>query len=143
MSAMEFQPGDAEALAKLCAEAREIALGDPCNKAPTQPDPKYSFKFGNWNCSLTLDAWKKPAIWHASVACLQEIGDEPVELSSGMIIRQPVEALVYTSGWTKDERAQAEFLLGELMAPFILGEHQEVHVTTGMFALHYLTKVEN
>lgn len=138
MGDFEFQEGDAEALQELCVRARKRAKNDPCVTAQQGADPKYSFRFGPFNCSLTLDAFMPgPRQWHGSVACLQEIGTQPVQLPSGIIAQAPQEAIVYVLHWTDEEKKRADFLLGELMKPFVTDEAC-VNVTDALFARHWV-----
>lgn len=139
MGAFEFAEGDEQALADLCLRARKRAKTDPCFTPNQAADPKFSFRFGPFNCSLTLDAWGPHKQWHGSAACLQEVGTEPVQLQSGIIAQQPVEAIVHVGHWSDDEKKQADFLLGEIMGPFITGEKQQVVVTAALFATHWIT----
>lgn len=143
MRPFDFQDGDAEALAELCLRARKFAKNNPIITPAMAEDPHFGFNFGAWHLRLTIDAFI-PGIqnhWHASASVMEEVGDVPVTLESGLLVHMPQDALLAVASWNAEHSKQAEFLLGELLAPAIKHEDQQVLVQDGLFARHALTAV--
>jgi hypothetical protein len=139
MPAFEFQPGDAEALREACATLRKRAKNDPCVNQQQAVSPKYSFKFGPWHLSLTIDLYTEVKAWHGSVACLDQVGEVPVQFPGGMVAYVPQDAILSVHSWDDEHKKQADFLLGELMGSLITDAQQQVKVTDGLFARHWET----
>src|ERR1051326_3943516 len=128
MPAFEFQPGDAEALREACATLRKRAKNDPCVNQQQAVNPKYGFKFGPWHLWLTVDAYTPKKMWHASCACLDQVGEVPVQFPGGLIAYVPQDALLSVQTWDEEHKKQADFLLGELLGPVITEADQPVQV---------------
>lgn len=143
MQGFEFQPGDAEALRELCLKARKAAKNNPCYRPIDVGDERLEFRFGNWfaRCSIDKFSPDKAPTWHGSVSILEEVGEQDVQLESGIIIKVPQDAMLATESWTAEHFKQARYLLGELLGPVILEEGQQVVEHTGLFALHYITPI--
>ena len=135
----EFQPGDAEALRDQLTKLRKYAANNPCHRPIEATDPAHSFKFGPWHISFTLDAWNDKRMWHGSVAVLEQVAEQPTQFPNGLIAYVPVDAMITTQSYSDEHKAQAKFLLGELMGPYIREATTPVHEHTGLMAIHWLT----
>lgn len=143
MQGFEFAPGDTEALRELCTKARKAAKNNPCYRPMDIGDERLEFRFGNWfvRCSIDKFSPGKAPTWHGSVSILEEVGEQSVQLESGIIIKVPQDAMLASESWTDDHKKQARFLLGELLGPVILTESQQVVEHLGLFALHWITAI--
>lgn len=141
MQDFEFAPGDAEALRELCLKARKAAKNNPCFRPIDVGNERLEFRFGKWflRCSIDKFSANKVPTWHGSVSILEEVGEQDVQLESGIVIKVPQDAMLSTQSWSDEHKKQAKFLLGELLGPVILDEGQQVTEHTGLFALHWIT----
>lgn len=123
-----------------CARQRDLARTSPCFHPGQALMECYGFALGPWNCRLTLDRFFNPPSWHGTVSLFKEIGDEAVTDAEGRhIFDVPQDALLAVNSWTKEDLDIAKDVLGEMFGPLIHGEHQQVVVMKGIFALHWAT----
>lgn len=135
----EFQPGDAEVLADLCTQARKHCKNNPAVDTREGAVKNADFRFGDWHLLLVYETFKgQKKRWHASISCLQEVGYQPSQLPSGLVVSVPQEALVGLQSWDNEQFKQARFLLGELLGAEDKSKQQQALEHEGLFSLHWM-----
>ncbi len=125
-----------------CKRQRDIARRNPAYDPRMVLLEDFSVRLGPWALRLTLDAFMKPPMWHASISLIKQIGDELVYGADGVpIFEVPKEGVLAIDDWTQEDYSEARDLLGDLMGALINHPDQRViegYVPGGM-AMNWMT----
>ena len=127
-----------------CAEQRRIALKWPPYDERMSSVEEYGWTLGPWSLRLVLEIWQKPYMWHASVACVEEISLETIKMENGGTFDVPQDALLARQSWHPEHVEQADFILNEMLGDLIRANDnsQQVLVYDGLWARHHKLKYE-
>lgn len=117
-------------------EMRDYARSHPCMVAEDGLDRDFHRLLGEkYQVCLTLETWKNPYEWHASICILHEIGS-----GTNKTFGMPEQAILNVVRWPEEEKKNAREILGYVIGPVIIGgkDHPIVEVA-GLFSLHWCT----
>ena len=127
-----------------CEEQRRIALKWPAYQREMCDVEEYGWMLGPWSLRLVLEIFRKPYMWHASVAILEHIAYESVQGANGERFEVPQDALLSRTSWHPEHTEQADFILNGIFGDLIRANDnsQQVLIYDGLWARHFLTKYE-
>lgn len=133
---------------KLCEDQRRIALKWPAYDPRMSGVEEYGFRLGPWSLRLLLEIWAKSYWWHASAACIHQVGYETVPFDSGPLagsrVEVPQDALIAVQSWEPEHFEQARYLMAEMVGPYLKAgdKFQPAEERRGLWALHWKIKYE-
>ncbi len=129
MKLSEFPPtNECEIFGK---EMREVAALHPCLNSDECGNPFYQRMMGEkYHVNLTLELFKKPPVWHASVCVLHEIGS-----GTPKTFGAPETALLAVRAWPAEEIKNTTEIFGYIVGPLIKSM-SDIQPVAGMFSLH-------
>ena len=108
-----------------CEHQRQVARDYPCYSQNQCVMPCYMFHLGPWNCTFTLDRYKKPPKWHAALSLFGVIDEERITDAEGRyLFDNPRMGLLLRENWSKEDYADAKDILLMVFGP--LAQHDTI-----------------